>query len=113
VDGRVRLAIGKEAEITYMVARPGEVFGWSSMVDREAYTANAQCAAPTTLLKVAKQELNKIFEKDPRSGMMFFKRLAGTVVQRLIYNYEAFMAEGSLKAVSSYGTGQVTPTGED
>jgi hypothetical protein len=36
--------------------------------------------------------------------MMFYKRLAGAVVQRLIHNYEAFLSEGSLKEVTpSYG----------
>ena len=55
-------------------------------------------------MKIENKSLNQIFEKDPASGMIFYKRLAGSVVQRLIWNYEAFISEGSLKEVTpSYG----------
>jgi len=104
VDGRVRLFIGTKAEISYTVCNPGEAFGWSGMVDRPLYTATAECSTRTKVMKIDNESLNKIFEKDTASGMMFFKRLAGAVVQRLIYNYETFISEGSLKDVTpSYG----------
>jgi hypothetical protein len=80
------------------------------MVDRPVYVASAECVAPSKVVKIGKESLNNIFEKHPEMGMMFFKRLAGAVVQRLIYNYETFLSEGSLKGVSSFGTGQVTDT---
>jgi len=107
-EGRVRLAIGKEAKIDYTVSGRGEAFGWSSLVDRDTYTATAVCVEPTTLFIVEKEALNKIFLKHPESGMVFYRRLAGAVVQRLISTYNAFLAEGTLKGVTSYGTGQVT-----
>jgi CRP-like cAMP-binding protein len=113
VDGRVRVSIGTEAEIDYTVNLPGEAFGWTGMVDRPVYVASAECVAPSKVVKIGKESLNKIFEKHPEMGMMFFKRLAGAVVQRLIYNYETFLSEGSLKGVSSFGTGQVTDTSPD
>jgi CRP-like cAMP-binding protein len=113
VDGRVRVSIGTEAEIDYTVNLPGEAFGWTGMVDRPVYVASAECVAPSKVVKIEKDSLNKIFEKHPEMGMMFFKRLAGAVVQRLIYNYETFLSEGSLKGVSSFGTGQVTDTSPD
>jgi CRP-like cAMP-binding protein len=113
VDGRVRLSIGTEAEIDYTVSSPGEAFGWTGMVDRAVYVASAECVVPSKVAKIEKASLNKIFEKYPEMGMMFFKRLAGAVVQRLIYNYETFLSEGSLKGVTSFGTGQVTDTSPD
>ena len=104
VEGRVRLSVGTKAEITYTVNLPGEAFGWSGLVDRPVYIATAQCAAPSKIVKIQKERLNKIFEKDTASGMMFFKRLAGAILQRLIHNYQAFVSEGSLKEVTpSYG----------
>jgi len=104
VEGMVRLFIGTKAEISYTVNIPGEAFGWTGLVDRPAYTATAECAAPSKVMKITNESLNKIFEKDTASGMMFYKRLAGAVVQRLINNYEAFISEGSLKDVTpSYG----------
>jgi hypothetical protein len=68
------------------------------------YTATAECASPSKIMKVNNESLYKIFEKDTASGMMFYKRLAGAVVQRLILNYEAFISQGSLREVTpSYG----------
>ena len=103
-EGRVRLYIGTKAEITYTVNTPGEAFGWTGLVDRPVYVATAECVAPSKVTKIEKEQLSKLFEKDAASGMKFFKRLAGIVVQRLINNYEAFLSEGSLKDVTpSYG----------
>jgi len=75
VGGMVRLFIGKKSEISYTVNIEGEAFGWTGLVDRPAYTATAECAAPTKVMKIENESLKKIFEKDTASGMMFFKRL--------------------------------------
>ncbi|HMK35852.1 MAG TPA: cyclic nucleotide-binding domain-containing protein [Desulfomonilaceae bacterium] len=112
-DGRVRLSIGDEAEIDYTVSKRGEAFGWSGLVDRECYTSNAQCLVPSTVYKMDRQELARLFEKHPETGMLFYKRLAGAVVERLVCNYQAFLSEGCLKGVTSYGTGQVMGSAED
>ncbi|MCA1960496.1 MAG: hypothetical protein LDL33_06850 [Desulfomonile sp.] len=53
-----------------------------------------------------------MLENDPQSGMLFYKRLAGAVVQRLIDNYNAFLSQGSLKGVT-YGSGQVVGPDEE
>lgn len=104
IEGRVRLSIGTQSEITYTVSIPGEAFGWTGLVDRPTYIATAQCVFHSKVVKIDNEKLTKILEKDTASGMIFFKRLAGAVVQRLIYNYETFLSERSLKDVApSYG----------
>jgi CRP/FNR family cyclic AMP-dependent transcriptional regulator len=104
IQGSVRLSIGTTSEITYTVSIPGEAFGWTGLVDRPTYTATAKCVFHSKVMKIDNEKLSKIFEKDTASGMIFFKQLAGAVVQRLIYNYESFLSEGSLKDVApSYG----------
>lgn len=103
-EGRVRLSIGTQSEITYTVSVPGEAFGWTGLVDRPTYTATAQCVFHSKVVKIDNEKLLKILEKDTASGMTFFKRLAEAVVQRLIYNYETFLSERTLKDVApSYG----------
>jgi CRP-like cAMP-binding protein len=92
IDGTVQLTLGQEAQIVYTVNRIGEIFGWSSMVGRESYTTIAKCVVPTKVNKISKQRLNQIFEKYPRDGMLFYKRLAGAVVQRLIDSHSAFLS---------------------
>lgn len=104
LEGRVRLFIGTKAEISYTVNVPGEAFGWTGLVDRPSYIASAECSATSKVIKIENAALNNIFKKDPEGGMLFYKRLAGAVVQRLIHNYEAFLSAGSLKEVTaSYG----------
>jgi len=112
-EGMIRLAIGEEAEIDYTVSRRGEAFGWSSLVGRETYTARAECVAPSKVYAIPKDKLDKLFAKNPESGMKFYKSLAAAVIQRLVYNYRAFLSEGSLKGVTSEGTRQVAAEGED
>jgi CRP-like cAMP-binding protein len=113
LEGRVRLAIGKEAAIDYTVSNPGEAFGWSALVDRPSYTAGAECESPTKLIKIKKEDIDRILEKQPGSGMIFFKRLAGALGERLIYSYNAFLSEQPPGGSASYGSGQVTDTRED
>jgi CRP-like cAMP-binding protein len=112
-DGRIRLSIGTEAEIDYTVSKRGEAFGWSSLVDRDTYTARAECVADSNVYRVPKAKVEELFAKHPEAGMVFYKRLAAAIVQRLIWNYGAFLSEGSLKGVTSEGTRQVAAAGED
>lgn len=84
VDGKVRIGIGKSAEMNYVVQRLGEAFGWSSVVDRDAYSAEAQCVEPTRCLKIHKENLENVFDTHERSGRKFYKRLAAELGQRLI-----------------------------
>ncbi len=81
---RVRLAIGKEAKIDYTMRRRVGAFRGSSLVERETYTATAVCLETSTLFVIKKEALNKTFLKHPESGTIFYRRLAGAVVQRLI-----------------------------
>lgn len=113
MEGRVRLSLGRGGEIEYTVSSPGEAFGWSSLVGRDVYTAQAECLTPCRLIKIGKENLNKIFEKHPESGMLFFRQLAGAIGQRLIYTYNSFLSQRGLEGDRSYGTGQVTETSEE
>ncbi|MGO8881635.1 MAG: cyclic nucleotide-binding domain-containing protein [Desulfomonilaceae bacterium] len=112
MEGRVELAVGKQGEIDYTVSQPGEIFGLSSMVDRESYTADAKCAAPTKVAKINKKKLDQILEKYPRDAMLFYKHLSSAIMKRLLDNYNAFLSQGSLQGVS-YGTGQVAGDSEE
>ena len=92
IEGRVLLSRGKEAQIDYTVGQEGEIFGWSSMVDRESYTTTAKCLASTKVIRISKRKLNQVFEKHPHDGMVFYKRLADAVLQRLIDTSTTFLA---------------------
>ncbi len=90
--GKVKLTIGEEGYITHLVSNPGEAFGWSSLVEHGFYTASAECPVPTKLLRIGKKELDKIFEKHPGTGLVFFKRLAAIVGKRLMNSYRSLLS---------------------
>lgn len=89
--------------MTYLLDRPGEVFGWSSLVDRRKYTASAECLEACRLLKIHREALLRIFEKYPASGMLFYRRLAGLIGERLMATYRTLLASYQPEGPPSYG----------
>jgi CRP-like cAMP-binding protein len=102
-EGKIRLSVGEKGRITHLVSTPGETFGWSSLVGHETYTASAECLAPSKVIKIGKDHLTRVFEKDPASGMVFFKRLAKIIGQRLINSYYTILSAYEGEDQPSYG----------
>jgi len=84
-QGSVELTIGEDAHVTYVVSKPGEAFGWSSLVNHHVYTASAVCSSPQS------EKLNEIFQRNPESGLMFFKRLAEIISKRVATSYNLLL----------------------
>lgn len=88
ITGRVKLSTGNTGEKVYTVSRAGELFGWSTLVDRDYYSASAECIEPTVLLKIERDKLYNLLEKYPKNGFLFYKKLAGVLGNRLIQCYK-------------------------
>ena len=86
-EGSIELTIGDNGHVTYVVKSPGEAFGWSSLVNQHVYTASAVCSSPTELIRIQSEKLNMIFESNPASGLIFFKRLAEIISKRVATSY--------------------------
>lgn len=110
--GQVRLSTGDESEIEYTLNRSGEAFGWSSLVDRDTFTARAECMTPATYIRIDNRELARILEKNPQDGMLIYKRLAAAIGERLVNAYSALLSCHSPDRSVSYGTGQVSIVAE-
>ena len=65
LKGRVRLGTRETGQVVHAVSRPGEAFGWSSLVGRGVYSASAECLVPTKLIRIDKEQFQQILEKDP------------------------------------------------
>jgi len=102
-DGQVKLSIGERGHIDYILSDPGDALGWSSLVERDTYTASAECLAQSKLIKIEREKLNKILEKHLADGMLFFKCLAGVIGQRLITSYNSPLSSPQDKDQPSYG----------
>jgi CRP-like cAMP-binding protein len=99
VKGRVRLSLGGEGHVALAVTNAGDAFGWSSLVGRTAYSASAECVAATTVGKLPGGALAKILDGECATGLIFYKRLAGLMGQRLSLVYERLpSAHGETKA---------------
>ena len=106
LKGHVDVTIGEIGHVVFVVSRPGETFGWSSLIDSDVYSASAECREPTRLLKMDREKFRKVLEKDPSNGFVFFKRLAGRLGSRLIQSYKQISAASQAGISPSFGTGQ-------
>jgi CRP-like cAMP-binding protein len=88
VKGCVRLSRDHAEHDVFTSCRVGEIFGWSSLIGRQCYSASAECMESATLLRFDRQPFLSILEKDIFSGFVFFKQLAAALGNRLINLYE-------------------------
>lgn len=91
IEGSIDLTIGDNGHVTHVVKNPGEAFGWSSLVNHHVYTASAVCSSPTELIRIPSDMLNNIFESNPASGLIFFKRLAEIISKRVAISYNLLL----------------------
>lgn len=102
-EGRVRLSVSRGGLIAHTVSEPGEALGWSSMAGFESYSASAECTVPTTVIRIPSDQLARILEDNPASGLKFFQRLAHEIGGRLAESYGATLSMHGQKGTGSYG----------
>lgn len=107
IKGRVKLSIGENGRMVFVVSRAGESFGWSSLVDRNEYSASAECADTTTVVKIKREKLEAICSKFPNDGYIFMKRVAGMLGRRLLTSYGTSLSLQQAAEATSHGTDQI------
>ena len=112
MSARRTLLVGKNLFIfeNRKIKTKGEAFGWSSLIERETYTASAQCMTPAKLLRFDQKKILTILEEDPANGLVFYKRLADILGNRLLHSYKMLSTAVQTDAPPSFGTGQVMAT---
>lgn len=93
VEGKVLLTIDDAATPHYVATKIGELFGWSSAVGRDFYSATAECLVPTTVMKIDRVDLDQVFDEHPRSGKVFYKLLAEALGQRWVDLQRTWISE--------------------
>jgi CRP-like cAMP-binding protein len=94
IEGRVRLFVGEPPKEVYTIDHAGEAFGWSSLVDRNYYSAGAECLEPTRCSKIERKKLETLLQQHIESGFIFYKKLAGILGHRLIECYKLMFETG-------------------
>jgi CRP-like cAMP-binding protein len=88
IEGRVRLFAGHPPREVYTIDQAGEAFGWSSLVERNYYSATAECLEPTRCSRLERKKLETLLQNHPESGLVFYKKLAGILGHRLVQYYQ-------------------------
>lgn len=91
-EGTIHLVIKNGGSLIYSLTEPGEVFGWSTIVESGRYTASGVCATDAKVVKIEKEKLNRIFHNHPAVGLKILKRLAGVFSKRLASAYRDLLS---------------------
>lgn len=70
---------------------PGGVFGWSAALGRPSYTSGAVCVEDSRCLSIRGEDLRRICEERPATGVVLLERLAEAIAQRLTSTHEHVM----------------------
>jgi CRP-like cAMP-binding protein len=112
LKGRIKLILGETGHVVYIVSNAGEAFGWSSLIGRGSFSTSAKCMTQTKLLKLPKDKLEKILEKDLANSLILFKRLAEILGNRLLQSYTIISTTSSTELSLALGSGQVMASPE-
>jgi len=102
-EGTIHLVIENGGSISFTLSDPGQVFGWSSMVESGLYTSSGVCATAIKALKLEKEKLDRVFSLHPDAGLKVLKRLAGVISQRLLNAYRDLLSARGQDTTPSYG----------
>lgn len=88
VEGEVDIVVLEKENMHFIVKRPGEIFGWSALVEPYVYTATARCLAVTKVIRIARDVIENVVKRHPDEGLVVYKHLTGIVAQRLRSAYQ-------------------------
>lgn len=90
-EGEVDLIVGDiyGGGVHFVGTSPGEVFGWSAMVEPYVYTASARCMTDAKIIRIARGDLDDTLRKHPQDGLIIMRHLAAVIAQRLRRSYES------------------------
>jgi CRP-like cAMP-binding protein len=91
-SGDVHIEVA-EAQEALAVSRPGEVFGWSALVEPYRYTATARCSQDTKVIRISRDILEAAINEHPSEGIAVLKNLTGIIAGRLKIAYRQLAPE--------------------
>jgi len=92
-DGAIDVSIGNQQDAYMTVSKPGEVFGWSALVEPYVYTATAKCTKETKVVKISRDLVETAINEHPAEGLAVLKNLTGIIAHRLRYAYQSLVPE--------------------
>jgi len=87
--GAVTLEGNVDGQKSYRAKEPGEIIGWSALIQRRNYTASATCVGEAELLKVERKPFMDTVAEAPGVRNALFERLAKMLGNSLLEMYPA------------------------
>jgi len=88
-EGRVavhihlRSAMETAGAVTIEEVEPGRIFGWSSLVKQQRFTASARALERVKVIAIRGSDLNALFDQHTHIGFVVMKQLANVISSRL------------------------------
>ncbi len=83
LDGKINLIIENDDVVMYSLAKPGEVFGWSSIVEKGVYSATCVCLTDIKVKSIGKNKIDDIFNRFPKTAVAIYRRLGNIFSKRM------------------------------
>jgi CRP/FNR family transcriptional regulator, cyclic AMP receptor protein len=83
IEGMLHLVMGEEEELCFTVDKPGEIFGWSALVEPFHYLATARTMADSRAIAISREIIERVVREYPPDGVTIFRNLAAIVTGKL------------------------------
>ncbi len=85
LHGKVLLEqrISEKITVSVSAIKPGATFGWSAMLDGDAFTSDALCAEVCKVFSFRREKINALLEQDHSLGYIMSQRLLRILKKRL------------------------------
>ena len=87
-EGRICICADQKGHEVSFIYTPGDFFAWSTLLDRPAYSASAECVVPSKVIKIEKKKLNEVLKKDCLNGLIFYRNFAEIIGGRFLDSYK-------------------------
>jgi len=94
VEGAVDIMVLEKEHVHYTVTKPGEIFGWSALVEPYIYTATARATTLVKVIGINRDIIEATVTRHPAEGLIIYKNLAGIIGQRLKSAYQHIYRQG-------------------
>ena len=82
-QGDIDLFIREKNHVICNLKQAGEVFGWSSIVEKGIFTSTSICRSSTSVLRIPKENIEDIFDRYPGAAIQFYRRLGSIFSKRM------------------------------
>jgi CRP-like cAMP-binding protein len=82
-QGEIHLLMKAKDDTRFNLDRPGEVFGWSSLVENGVYTSTATAKADTSVRCIPKSDIDPIFDKNTGAAVHLYRKLGDVFSKRM------------------------------